>query len=491
MQHTIIVSAYLAGTPNQRKIYYFERLEAYLRNFQFRLLLLNLDKAEVQTDCEYIKLPDLLSTTAEAGCDVTRFGKLSDELALAATMDADFRDTDFSSAAEGMLQYATCMRALLLKRKPCLCVLWNQFTGHHRVLAAVCRELGVPYIFAHLGILPGTIIFEHGGQMAESWVARQNEKFLCLPVNESDLALAERYLEYVRQHKKTRKPQTTEWSIRNIVQKSRQKNRRIIFYAGQNDYHSGMWPCWLPEARIHSPFFVHTFDALQYLARLAEINDWQILFKPHPNIQKRQMTFQSFCFDRIDFVTGANVFECIDESELTVTILSQTGYLALIHKHPTLLLGNNQLSGKGCVYEITSQYDTEDTIQQALQDGFTSDQQEKWLRHVAQVCKYYIFSFDEDITGIIGRDVDEAARYLMLQSRFSLPLYSLNKKTRHEAKQPSVPKSRSNDQSERSHCTIPERSDVIPLKALSKMSLRKVPRTIKQFLTNRWRRILS
>jgi hypothetical protein len=425
MEQTIIVSAFFAGLAGQEKILYFERLNAYLQQYQVQLFLVNLNGTKLRTKCNSIGIHVDCTKMGKSTQGLEKYRKLSHELTLAMAMEASLKNDDFFSQSSAILDYTEFMIRLLLEKKPCLCILWHQHSGQHRALAAICQDLDVPYVFAHLGMLPGTIVFEHGGQNAESWVTQNNEDFLKLQIDDRDLVVAQQYLEYVRKIKKDRKPQTTKLTIRDIVD----KNRKTIFYAGQNDYQSGLWPSWLPKSRIHSPLFFHTFDGLQYIARISKVNDWQILFKPHPNIQNRQTSSTRLNHEHIDFVKGANIFECMEKSDLTVTILSQVSYQALIHGNPVVLLGCNQLSGKGCAYEVTSHDNIENTIKLALKEGFSKDQKRNWVRHVAQACKYYLFSFEKEILNIIGRDVDEAANYLIMKSNFPKVLYGINNNT--------------------------------------------------------------
>jgi len=423
MQYTIVVSGYFGGDGNKAKVAYLDRLQTYLRSYGFRLCLVNLDKKNVDSQCMHINLSNMPPLASNLKKLVMNSDDLSYQFMVAFAKEAEYKDSDLLSAKEHILRYVKSVARILEQQEACQCVVWNQFTGLHHALSAFCKVMEIPVIYSHLGILPGTIVFERGGQMAESWVYRNNDDFVKLTVNDSDLHNAERYLHYVMENKLTRKPQTEEQTIHNIAHEMHQKRRKLIFYAGQNDYHSGMIPCTLPEARIHSPFFSHTFDALQYLARLADKNNWQILFKPHPNIQHRQESFQGFCSERVISVPGANIFDCLYHSDLVVTVVSQVSYLALIHRRPTLLLGRNQISGKGCLYEISCKDEIEQKIKEIFKEGENPEMRNNWIKHVAQLNKYYLFGFDPEVTDIIGRDVDDAARFLILNSQLPLKLW--------------------------------------------------------------------
>lgn len=255
--------------------------------------------------------------------------------------------------------------------------------------------------------------------MAQSWVALESSRFRSLPIDDAQSTTAAAYLERVRADHRTRKDQKSEIDVRRIVEDRRGNARAVVFYAGQNDDASGMRPAWLADSKIHSPFFASTGDALDRLSILAKKNNWLILFKPHPMCESDAGSIREE--DHVATVAGANVFECIDASDATVTVLSQVGYLSLIHSKPCVLLGRMQLSGKGCLYEISGAEDTEAAVCEAIKHGFSADQKEMWRLHVAQLLKHYLFGFDADIVELLGRDENLAADLLMGHAKAKKP----------------------------------------------------------------------
>jgi hypothetical protein len=193
-----------------------------------------------------------------------------------------------------------------------------------------------------VGPLPGVIVFEPGGQMAESWVCRENQRFLRLPVTDAQLDRTKAYFEHVRTNRRDRKPKTAAWSIIPQATKLRENAKRLLFYAGQNNFRTGMMPRCLPNAKLHSPFFSDTVNGLAHLSSLDDAKDWIILFKPHPNIRQTDEP----ALNHVETVAKASVFECIHGSDVTVTVVSTTAYQALIHEKPALLLGRMNLSWK-------------------------------------------------------------------------------------------------------------------------------------------------
>ncbi|MCP5104487.1 MAG: hypothetical protein GY950_13960 [bacterium] len=423
MSHkTIIISGYVSGDAQKKKVKYLERLDDILRSKGYRVLLVNLGRLKPDTVCDYSGSPKFDdNATYIYGRHFLHLEDLPPEILQAAAVEAETERISFVAAAVKIILFVSYLKDLFLKTTPSLCLIWHEFNGRHYALRYVCREMGIPYLYIEYGVLPGTVNVDEEGQMGESWVTRRYDKFRVLPVSENDLEVAAQYIDFIRESKQSRKPQDSTLSIKPIAERARQRGRKIIFCAGQNDWGSGMLPPWIKGAKIHSPYYVDTIDALMHLAELAGENDWHILFKPHPLVADRLKDIKSIVHDRIDLIPGANIFECFEESDVTVTILSGVSYLAMVHLQPVVLLGRIQLYKKGCAYEIHDRERLEKVMTEALQDGFTPDHQRRWLKHVAQLIKYYLFSLEETTAQIIGKDVVELSDYLIGQIEAEKP----------------------------------------------------------------------
>jgi hypothetical protein len=414
MDKIILISSYFSGDGQQRKLEFFERLDSFLKRVGYRLLLVNLGKQQPKTTCECVTGPGYTTIDHTVhGRDFLQIEDLPPEVILAAAVEAETRETGFLGASLRLTLYCAYMKKLLQERQPTLCILWHLFNGSHVTLAHQCEDLEIPYLYVEYAALPGTICFDEGGQMAESWVAQRFDEFLALPVDDSDLKRAQHFLDYLREGKKSGKPQDSQISIESVVGRARKQGRKIIFYAGQNDWASGMLPRGFPESRIHSHIYTDTLEALGHLSEVAEENNWQIVFKPHPLVQDRHKDFEVPYPERVDLVLGGHILDCIREADVVTTIVSQVSYLALIHGRPCVMLGRNQLRNKGCTYQVGRRDELSPTLQHALRDGFYPKAQERWLKHIAQICKYYLFAIDREVEDIIGRDAQETADFLV------------------------------------------------------------------------------
>ena len=414
MHRYMLVSAYL--TRQEAMLAYFERLDAHLAPLGYRLFLVNTGNAPITSTVENITLPAYV-TLAQIlpGKPFIQGETLSPQQQEGAAAEACRRGLSESTATLKVLLYTEAMREIMLRIRPALVLLWLQFDGLHRALDGLCGQWGVPRLFAEYGSLPGTVVYEAEGQMAESPVARDSQRFAALPVSDEELERAKTLLERLRVERHTRRPAGDENKVQALASRARAEGRRVLFYAGQNDPMSGMLPRSLPNARLHSPHFESTLDALDALLHLAEKRNWHVLFKPHPMMEKAHTRFMRPLPERCTLIPGANIFDAIAHSDVTVTILSQVSYLALIHKKPCVLLGRNQLTGKACLYEPEDRDDMGDCINRACAEGFSASQQSAFVRHAAQMCRYNLFSFTETLRELVGRGEKETANFLASQ----------------------------------------------------------------------------
>jgi hypothetical protein len=416
----LIVYSGILAPDREDLVGYLERVDASARRLGHELLLLNRGFLPVPTSSRTASIPHTPELEATYG-PLLRDSDV-DEIATRAAAVLNCQGTlGFEASLRNLLLYRRYMADFLDRLDPCLCILSVQFHAHHFVLRRMCEQRGLPFVYQGGGVLPGTFAFEPAGQMGASLVARHSQAFCQLPLEERDLETTRRYLQRARAERLCRKPQTSEEMLRPLIESLRNSARRVIFYAGQNDFFSGIVPPWLPGARLHSPHFVDTLDALDCLSLLARKNNWRIVFKPHPNIEDRYDALPISCPKRVTMLKGANIFECMEECDATVTVFSQVSYLALLHDHPGVLLGCNQMSGKGCAYEIENVADVETKIVEACENGTTPVMPERWLRHAAQLLKYYLYAWEPEVAQIAGRDTDALASHLIRQSKAASP----------------------------------------------------------------------
>lgn len=311
--------------------------------------------------------------------------------------DAD-RDSYFLQACL-MRRY---FQRVLSSMRPSHVIAYTSISPSRSILRNLCAVHHIPLIFTHLGILPGTLSFDVHGEMGESIVATQWKGFLELPVDDCELEHAGRVWRYLYQSRLNRKVQPKG----NFIAYLRSRivpGRPVVFFAGQHDAFSHMVPYTMATERHHSPAFRSSLEAVCFVGEICRRNHWNLIYKPHP-MYTRTWDREQLPSDVI-FLESGDIHDVIDMADVTVTILSSVNYVSLIRRKPVVMLGYNQISGKGCSYEALGREKIEDALSKAIRYGFTVKQEAAFLKHLAQCLKYYLYDDLQDRPIRYGRPV--------------------------------------------------------------------------------------
>ncbi len=297
--------------------------------------------------------------------------------------------------------------------KPKCILLWNKYSPWHMILDGVCKQRKIPVVYMESGLLPGTYLFETMGQMGGSYPALRSKEFRDLPVTDAEVEAAKRIKEQLYKNKLNRWS-VSDASVYEISEKDRvlallDRTRPTILYAGQNDFESGLYPYTEETKKIHSPAFASSDEAAVFLGKLAKKNRWNMIYKRHPMMQGRAEVLLP---GHIIVSNKMDIHDAIDISDLTITILSQTSYVALIRNKPALMLGYHQLCGKGCAYEAYERAAIEETIEEALSKGLTREMQKAFQVHIAQLCRFYLYTDFVDGRVKFGKVEADLIKYL-------------------------------------------------------------------------------
>lgn len=334
---------------------------------------------------------------------------------------SDFAQTireKFPNMSESYSLFYVCtfrdyVEKIIKETNPAAVLLWNQFFPLHSILVKVCRKNRIPIIFCESGVLPGTIAFEDPGQMGESFPATKWEQFKQLDIDGFEYDYAIKVRNYLYESKLNRWAQ---YGVYNKLQieEAKQKlleGRPIIFYAGQNDYESGIKPYTDDTANYHSPIFTGSYEAAVFLAEISAKNKWNFIYKRHPMMKAKRAT--EILPDNVINYDELDIHDIIDLADVTITILSQTAYIALIRKKPVVMLGYNQLRGKECTYEAFQIDMIEKAINDAINCGYTDMQEKSFIKHIAQLNKYYLYgNFTEQRLMNYGKNEEELFKYI-------------------------------------------------------------------------------
>nr|WP_321454976.1 glycosyltransferase [uncultured Cohaesibacter sp.] len=275
--------------------------------------------------------------------------------------------------------------------KPSLVLVWHQWNSLMILTRALAERRGIPSAVIHEGMLPGTMTLDAIGMMAESdctGVALETNG----PEDEAYFSKARYVIEEISSKGLDRKPHAGTPAATQLLEQCKAKGIKTVFYAGVNDWQSGNLPADHPRAQIHSPHYVDTFEGLKYLLDVADKLDFQVLFKPHPNLFPRPLEISH---DRLIYVREANATDCVNAADVTVTLLSSLAYISLAHDKPTVLMGRNTLSGVHAAYEMDDFDDLEKCMSAALANADHEERMERYVRHIAALLKGYLFPYGD------------------------------------------------------------------------------------------------
>ncbi len=258
----------------------------------------------------------------------------------------------------------------------------------HRILRKVAYDRGIPSVFIHQGLIPGTIAFDPDGEVGESIPALFPKEFNGLPIEVKELDEAEKVLSFLLRSRANRKEQPTGVTFSDLINKI-DRNKKTVFFAAQNDVRSYMVPYTEQTRRYYSPTFRSSIEAANYIATICKKYDWNIIYKPHPMYRKDHI--EEELADNIVFIEKCDVNDLIDIADLTVTVLSSLSYNSLVRNTPVLMLGYGWLNGSGCTYEAFNRDDVEIIIKKAMNEGYLNEQRECFIRYTARCLKYYLF----------------------------------------------------------------------------------------------------
>ena len=292
--------------------------------------------------------------------------------------------------------------------------LWNQFNALHRHFAHILQARGIAHGFFHDGVLPGSIAFDIDGEMGESWIARDPDRFQSVPMDPADLDRAAAFFTRLEAMNVDRHVQQDDISVSEAIALAHWEGKPLVLYAGQADWHAGVRPDG-PSRMLHSPLYDSSLDALRHLDTVAGELGISILFKPHPLTRERYTFLEAEDYPNTLILSSVTMQSCLDAADLVATIASQTCYVALMAGKPVLMLGRNQITGKGLTYDATSREGLADLILEALRDPLAETRARDLAEHAARLERMYLFDYGTLDTGFYRRGPAQVAR-LMTQS---------------------------------------------------------------------------
>ncbi|MDQ0506619.1 hypothetical protein [Xanthobacter agilis] len=396
-----------------------QRIEALLRHLKDNgAAVCRTSRHPIESVALTLPLPNFLrQSTSKQGLTLGQNADPKNQLLRIAgqTLNYDVPKRGAADCYASAYLYKCYIEEELSRFEPDLVILWHQFNAYHYIIAAWCRRNNVPVIYGENGVLPGSWCFEFGGQMAESWIAREPSRFAALPIDGTDIAHAQAYLEHARRNRLSRKTDMTAVSESDLSQILAADPRPKILYAGINDYKTGLQPYTTTRTPLHAADFISTEQGLQALLRVARRNNWYILYKPHPSTthaitavaeHEEYLTLIDKRIDLLDLLPLINVL---------TTIVSQSAYMSVMHERPTVIMGKMQLSGSGLVREALFNAQLESAVKKSIADGSRKPNQRRLLEHIARLLKFYVISPEFSDPGLFKYSLSDFARSLLTE----------------------------------------------------------------------------
>ncbi|MDR1242480.1 MAG: hypothetical protein LBM00_06845, partial [Deltaproteobacteria bacterium] len=339
--------------------------------------------------------------------DTGRYERLSPEDKRRVFGLASLKELSLDAAAEIFLFLKNFFRDLIAAQRPDFVGVWCEFSPIQFGLTSAAESTGMPTFYIEYGSLPGTLMISFNGQIGKNEIAVNNDCFNSLPVDENEVAEAGKIISKIRETRLNRYAQEP----CKLENPERLAGKKILFYAGINDLGSGNRPYDNTARRFHTPYFADTIHGLKTLCAACNNHpDWHVLFKPHPcMVSMRAKEYEPYRNHPIvTIVESGDIYDLAAMADVCLTILSQSVYMFSIEGKPSILLGNCEIRGKGCVYEYTGG-DLEQLIELALARGYTQVQRNAFARHAAQLLKYSLF--DDGQSGW-GRPLASLEQYL-------------------------------------------------------------------------------
>ncbi|MFS2316324.1 glycosyltransferase [Maricaulis sp. D1M11] len=295
---------------------------------------------------------------------------------------------DWNKTTEDVFDEARVVDFFLRNSKPTLILVWHQWNTLMDLIRKGAERIGVTSAVTHEGMLPHTLTFDPQGMMAEASCVGKIKTRLPVAIR----AKAEAMIDGIRDARIDRKPASQVNAIEGFLANRRYPGRPLVFYAGINDWHSGILPR-DAKAEIHSPFYRDTREALFELLDLAEELDFEVLFKPHPNLHPGNFNFEH---PRLMTIRESNTIDIIMAADLIVTLLSSISYIGRCHNKPIVQMGRNTLSGTGAVFELQSRDELRDVLEAALINVSDEERRVRFVNHVGTLIQKYLYPYGEE-----------------------------------------------------------------------------------------------
>ena len=222
----------------------------------------------------------------------------------------------------------------LKKHQPTKILLWHQWNSLSVISNFFASSIDIGRFYTHEGFLPGSMALDKNGEIGSSTPNISRDYFSKIPKDRS-LKLADSYAKFLLNNSLDRKPQTSSGTEKIIIERCKKGFRGVLFFAGVNDWQTGIFPLDGPYKKEQSPYFLGTYDSLNSVLEIASRQNLLVVFKPHPNTPM----LNALSHHNLLIIEHGNIWSLIKECDIVISPVSTVLYHAALAGKPSICMG--------------------------------------------------------------------------------------------------------------------------------------------------------
>ena len=326
---------------------------------------------------------------------------------------------DLAEFKTGVIACQEVFRALFEELQPALVLAWGNSLAQSVVLQQLAAQQGRPCWVIERGMLPGTLMIEmagQGGQTELNWSFNLQNAWR----NSEDISLFAAAQEICRRSRSTKYAQADFLVPEIFHEKFNPERKPLVALLLQHDAASCLVPHDFTGAKIHSPAFPSSTDAIAQLGAAAREANCKLIVKPHPIDQTDYSTCEN---PSVSVVRDVNLHSLIGAADVVAAMTSTAQFEALLHEKPLLLLARSALADKGVAYEVKSPAQLRPMLRAALSRENFAERQVNAKRFVSFLLQNFSVSLSDEIP--TGSTLADLAKFLAQNAVAAAPARSL------------------------------------------------------------------
>lgn len=272
--------------------------------------------------------------------------------------------------------------------------------GHHgttfHLLEQFCRRVEVKMVYANWGDLPNTYCFDTKGVYGDSSVVKLRSEFSMLPILESERKKTEKLVASWLAFKVTDRV----YSIEGVFPgNGPSDSRKTIYVNGIDEIDSGIIPRNTAISLRYSPKYETNAEVLEHVAKIAEKEGWQVLYKDHPNVALRggSRSIGNRAFgENVTILGNIDIHEVLKRSNIVVSLPSKTTILALAYNKPVVQLGRYIIQHDDLKFGLYDGSDLEESLKTAMKSSLVGGVDlDSFYDFLTRLRIHYLFDYSD------------------------------------------------------------------------------------------------